>query len=119
VLLVRSRQTAATDTDTSRGNIYIPHGEQGERPGNEPGGGRRRQALGVPGADVVEPRERRGRADDPGDHGEDDEEPGRRVSDGEVDRGEVSRELQAGACIIYVQCSSRYAYASVKEIRPA
>lgn len=83
-------------------NTCVPHGEQGERPGNEPGGGRRRQALGAPGADVVEPGERRGRADDPGDDGEDDEEPGRRVPDGEVDRGEVSRELQAGACIDHI-----------------
>lgn len=94
--------------DGSACNIYkyVPHGEQGERPGNEAGGGRGGQALGAPGADVVEPRERRGRADDPGDHGEDGEEPSRRVPDGEVDRGEVSRELQAGACM----------HASVKEL---
>ena len=77
--------------------MYVPHGEQGERPGDEPGGRRRRQALGAPGADVVEPSERGSGAHDPGDDGEDDEEPGRRVADGEVDRGEVRRELQPGA----------------------
>jgi hypothetical protein len=79
----------------------VPHGEQGERPCHEPGGGRCREALGAPRPDVVEARERRGRADHAGEHREDDEEPGRRVADGEVDRREVRRQRQPGICVLH------------------
>jgi hypothetical protein len=78
---------------------YVPHCEQGERPGREPGGHRRGPALGAPRPDVLEARERRGRADHAGDHREEDEEPGRRVADREADRGELRRQRQPGTCI--------------------
>lgn len=75
---------------------HLPHGKQCEQPGNEAGGGCRGHALVAPRPDMMEPRERRRHADHASDHREDDEEPGRRVPHGEVDRREVRRQLQPG-----------------------
>ena len=75
-----------------------PHGEDGERPGDE--GGRRggHHAGGVPLADVAQAGERGGDADDARDEREDDEEPRRQVADREVDREQAHRRRRALHC---------------------
>lgn len=77
---------------------YIPHGKDGERPGKQAGGRRRLQGVVVPVADVAEPDEAGGDADDAGEQREHDEEPRCPVADREEYRVEMRRQPQSRAC---------------------
>jgi hypothetical protein len=68
-----------------------PHGEEGEGPGDERGGGGGHHVGREPLVDVVQAGEGGGDADDAGDEREDDEEPRRQVADREVDREQANR----------------------------
>lgn len=78
--------------------LCLPHGEEGEGPGDDGGGGGGHHAGGVALADVVEAGERGGDADDAGEQREDDEEPRRQVADREVDREQPHRRRHPLHC---------------------
>ena len=75
-----------------------PHGEEGEGPGDERGGGGGHHVGREPLADVVQPGDGGGDADDAREEREDDEEPRRQVADREVDREQAHRRGHALHC---------------------